>query len=195
MSDGEEVGAEVPAASPPAESAPEVVSASSSEVAPVTEPEPVPLPEIEIPVEPETPEASPAPVSDSTPASPQPEPPPVSDSAPTPPPTPAPTEKAAVSSAATPAASQPATPATPPIPDTSIRSRLGEALEAIRFRKRARLDKILQLAAKKRKIKNDDVEKLLRVSDSTAQRYLNQLVVEAKLRRVGHAKQPTYEPL
>ena len=44
-------------------------------------------------------------------------------------------------------------------------------------------------------IKNDDVEKLLRVSDSTAQRYLGQLVREGKLRRVGALKQPTYESI
>ena len=76
-----------------------------------------------------------------------------------------------------------------------IKSRLGQALEVLRFRKRAKLDKILAFAAKKKSIKNDDVEKLLKVSDATAQRYLNQLISEGKLRRVGHPKQPTYEPV
>ncbi len=76
----------------------------------------------------------------------------------------------------------------------SIKDRAYAALEKLRFNKRAKLDKVVALAAKKRSIKNDDVEKLLRVSDSTAQRYLNQLMKEGKLRRVGSPKQPTYEP-
>lgn len=91
-----------------------------------------------------------------------------------------------------------ASPSSPPPPlqpvtDTSIKNRLNQALEAIRFRRRAKLDKILVLAAKKNSIKNDDVEKLLRVSDSTAQRYLNQLVLERKLRRSGPPQNAIYE--
>mgnify|MGYP003395643963 CR=1 FL=1 len=54
-------------------------------------------------------------------------------------------------------------------------------LEKIRFNKRAKLEKIVALAQKKRSMVNDDVEKLLRVSDSTATRYLAQLVQEGKL--------------
>lgn len=84
-------------------------------------------------------------------------------------------------------------PATPVAP-LSIKDRAYAALEKLRFKKRAKLDKVVALASKKRSIKNDDVEKLLRVSDSTAQRYLNQLMKEGKLRRVGSPKQPTYEP-
>lgn len=108
--------------------------------------------------------------------------PPISSPEPTPPPPPAPTisEKAAVSSAAI------------PVP---IHDRLSQAFEALRFRKRARLDKILQLAARKGRIKNDDVEKLLKVSDSTAQRYLNQLVLEGKLHRSGETTNITYKPV
>jgi predicted HTH transcriptional regulator len=77
----------------------------------------------------------------------------------------------------------------------SIKDRAYAALEKIRFRKRAKLDKILVLAAKKHSIKNDDVEKLLHVSDSTAQRYLNQLVQEGRLKRLGAPKHATYEPV
>ena len=80
-------------------------------------------------------------------------------------------------------------------PQNAIRSYLSAALEKIQFRKRAKLDKIVQLVAQKKRIKNDDVEKLLHVSDSTAQRYLNQLVKEGKLKRVGDPHQPTYETI
>src|SRR3989344_5194078 len=82
---------------------------------------------------------------------------------------------------AEPRAPEPVPPPPPPpqpIPDTSIKSRLSQAFEALRFRKRAKLDKVLALAAKKGRIKNNDVEKLLRVSDATASRYLAQLVKE-----------------
>ena len=203
MSDGGDLDAEVPAASPPADAASEAVptsetppvpeipvheSASPEELtaSPIEEREIQAAPAVPEPPEPEpvaseeraVPETADAPESTATPpASVSSSPPPLETA-----------EKAAVSSAAT-----PATPATSAI--LPISARLGEALEALRFRKKARLEKILQLAAKKGRIKNDDVEKLLRVSDSTAQRYLNQLVVQAKLRRVGHAKQPHYEPL
>lgn len=97
----------------------------------------------------------------------------------------------------TPAPPPTETPAPPPQPvaDTSIRGRLSQALEALRFRKRASLDKILQLAAKKKSIKNDDVEKLLRVSDATASRYLAQLVKDGKLRRSGIRGGGRYEPV
>lgn len=206
MSDGGDLDAEVPAASPPADAASDAVP--TPETPPVPEipvhesasPEELtasPIEEREIqaaPAQPEPPEPEPAaseeravpetaaaPESTATPLA------SVSSS----PPLPETAEKAAVSSVATPAT--PATPATSAI--LPISARLGEAFEALRFRKKARLEKILQLAAKEGRIKNDDVEKLLKVSDSTAQRYLNQLVVQAKLRRVGHAKQPHYEPL
>jgi hypothetical protein len=90
-------------------------------------------------------------------------------------------------------------PAPQPVPPTNpttsitIKDRLYAALEKIQFRKRAKLDKVLALAAKKRSIKNDDVEELLKVSDSTAQRYLNQLVREGKLRRSGPPQNAVYE--
>jgi|GEM_PF-1196791 len=90
----------------------------------------------------------------------------------------------------TPQAPQTSTPTAP-----AITSYFSRALDAIQFRKRAKLDKILILAAKKKSIKNDDVEKLLRVSDSTASRYLAQLVKEGRLRRVGKSELATYEPV
>ena len=177
----EAINTEVPAPEPPAEVA-LPVEVSSVEV-PET-PAPVLAPEVVLDVAlepaPEAARAEPEPLT-TTPA------PLTSESVPPPPPVPAPTpppastpNPTAVSSAVTPAL-------------ISIKDRAHAALEAIRFRKRARLDKILQLAAKKGRIKNDDVEKLLKVSDSTAQRYLNQLVLEGKLRRSGPAQNAVYE--
>jgi hypothetical protein len=113
---------------------------------------------------------------------PQPE---IPEPSPTPPPAPAPEVPQPA----------PPPPAPAPTPTASISSYLSRALDKIQFRKRAKLDKILRLAAKKKSIKNDDVEKLLRVSDATASRYLAQLVKEGRLRRVGAQKQPTYEPV
>lgn len=77
---------------------------------------------------------------------------------------------------------------------THPRSFLARALESIQFRKRAKLDKILKLAAEKHSIANDQVEKLLRVSDATATRYLAQLVKEGRLQKIGKESQTRYEP-
>lgn len=66
-------------------------------------------------------------------------------------------------------------------------------LDKISFRKRKRLDKIMTLATQKGKIKNDDVEKLLRVSDSTAQRYLKELARSGKLKLSGKGSETGYE--
>jgi DeoR/GlpR family transcriptional regulator of sugar metabolism len=52
-------------------------------------------------------------------------------------------------------------------------------------RKQARLEKVVVLAAEKRVVTNDDVQKLLRVSDATATRYLNELVRQGRLKRSG----------
>ncbi|MCL9972034.1 MAG: hypothetical protein NBV63_01320 [Candidatus Pacebacteria bacterium] len=55
----------------------------------------------------------------------------------------------------------------------------------IQNRKRKKLDKILALLDSKKNIGNDDVEKLLHVSDATATRYLSQLEKEGKVIQVG----------
>lgn len=68
-------------------------------------------------------------------------------------------------------------------------------LQKIRGRTEKRLSKIMSLAAKKRKITNDDAQKLLRVSDATATRYLSQLVKQGRLKRQGSPKDAWYEPL
>lgn len=89
--------------------------------------------------------------------------------------------------------SQPPQPVSPTNPQAVISSYLSRALEKVQFRKRAKLEKILVLAKAKRSIKNDDVEKLLKVSDATATNYLAQLVREGKLKRSGIRAGTVYE--
>ncbi|MEK7066416.1 MAG: hypothetical protein AAB965_02480 [Patescibacteria group bacterium] len=97
-------------------------------------------------------------------------------------------------------AAQPTAQAVGPNP----RSFLAKALEKIQFRKRAKLEKIVKLATEKtldhggsgkKSITNDQVQKLLYVSDATASRYLLQLVKEGKLKKVGPDGRARYEPV
>ena len=60
-----------------------------------------------------------------------------------------------------------------------------KARAVIQGRKRKKLDKILDAVTKHGSITNDQVEKLLRVSDATATRYLTQLEKEGKLKQEG----------
>ena len=64
-------------------------------------------------------------------------------------------------------------------------SLLAQAREKLQFRKRKKLDRILVEITKKGKITNDEVEKLLHISDKTAERYLSQLVKEQKIKTNG----------
>ena len=59
------------------------------------------------------------------------------------------------------------------------------ARNAIQFRKRKKLDKVMSLFLKQSKITNDEVEKFLHVSDATATRYLSQLEKEGKIKQSG----------
>src|SRR3989344_1251051 len=52
-------------------------------------------------------------------------------------------------------------------------------------RKRKKIEKIMELFQKKEQITNDEVEKLLRVSDATATRYLSVLEREGKIKQLG----------
>ena len=65
------------------------------------------------------------------------------------------------------------------------RELLVKAREVIQFRKRKKLEKIIDMFLKQSSITNDDVQKLLYVSDATATRYLRQLEIEGKVRRQG----------
>ncbi|MBI2630808.1 winged helix-turn-helix transcriptional regulator [Candidatus Nomurabacteria bacterium] len=70
------------------------------------------------------------------------------------------------------------------------------ARNAIQFRKRKKLDRVMSLFLKQSKITNDEVEKLLHVSDATATRYLSQLEKEGKIKQSGKTgKGVKYEKL
>lgn len=70
-------------------------------------------------------------------------------------------------------------------PKNSIRELLNKAKNAIQFRKRKKLDKVMAMFLKQSKITNDEVEKFLHVSDATATRYLSQLEKENKIKQTG----------
>ena len=61
------------------------------------------------------------------------------------------------------------------IPVSRSRELLTKAREMIQFRKRKKLDKVMGMFLKQSSITNDEVEKLLHISDATATRYLEQL--------------------
>ena len=65
------------------------------------------------------------------------------------------------------------------------RDLLMKARAMMQDRKRKKLQKILELLNMKSKITNDEVEKLLHVSDATATRYLSLLEKEGKIHQVG----------
>ncbi|PIQ68968.1 MAG: hypothetical protein COV91_01430 [Candidatus Taylorbacteria bacterium CG11_big_fil_rev_8_21_14_0_20_46_11] len=64
-------------------------------------------------------------------------------------------------------------------------ARLVVANAKIQATKQKRLDKIMSRLSEKGKITNDEVEKLLRVSDATATRYLDALEKEGRVRQEG----------
>ena len=64
-------------------------------------------------------------------------------------------------------------------------SLLAKAREAIQFRKRKKLEKIMGMFLKQASITNDEVEKLLHISDATSTRYLEQLEKEGKIKQEG----------
>ena len=63
------------------------------------------------------------------------------------------------------------------------RQLLISARNAIQFRKRKKLDRVMSLFLQQSKITNDEVEKFLHVSDATATRYLSQLEKEGKIKQ------------
>ena len=96
-------------------------------------------------------------------------------------PTPAPEPPQAASTPVTPApASINAPQATHPARDLLVKARA-----TIQDRKHKKLEKILEALTAKGKITNDEVEKLLHVSDATATRYLSALEKEGKIQQVG----------
>jgi hypothetical protein len=74
-----------------------------------------------------------------------------------------------------------------------IRALLVKAQAKIQFNKQKKLEKIILLAQKKKIITNDDVQKLLYVSDATTTRYLVKLVQEGRLARAGNPRDAKYQ--
>lgn len=54
------------------------------------------------------------------------------------------------------------------------------------------LQKILKFLQGKEKVTNDDVEKMLKVSNATAERYLDRLEKQGELKQVGKTGQGVY---
>lgn len=142
-----------------------VPDAPIPEPAPIAPPEPIPepiQPQAEAPVPPETPTAQ---IPANEPIAPVPEP------FPEQPPQPVP---------------QAQVPAPVFAPITNFARDLTiKARAVIQGRKRKKLDKILEFVTAKGSVTNDQVEKLLHVSDATATRYLTQLEKEGKLKQEG----------
>ena len=74
-----------------------------------------------------------------------------------------------------------------------IHSLLIKAQAKIQSNKQKKLNEIIQLAQKKQIIKNEDVQKLLRISSATATRYLVKLVQQGRLTRVGSPRDAKYQ--
>ena len=74
-------------------------------------------------------------------------------------------------------------------PEPSQKEKLGllrqMARATIQLRREKKLVKIMTLFVKQTEITNDEVEKLLHVSDATATRYLTELEKRGKLKQVG----------
>ena len=134
---------------------------------PATAPEAAPSEPVEVPLA-ETPTAQ-IPASEPLPLEPEPI---------TPSPAPEPPQ-AATSASATPASTS-SSQATHPSRDLLVKARA-----TIQDRKRKKLEKILEALNAKGKITNDEVEKLLHVSDATATRYLSALEKGGKIQQVG----------
>lgn len=77
-------------------------------------------------------------------------------------------------------------------PPKSAKYFLTKALEAIQFRKRAKLEKIIKFITAKGSAGNDQIEKLLHISNATATRYLSQLVREGRLKKIGIGSETRY---
>ncbi|MGB2580541.1 MAG: hypothetical protein WBC83_02505 [Minisyncoccia bacterium] len=67
----------------------------------------------------------------------------------------------------------------------SIRELFTKAQLAIQNRKRKKIDRVMDLFAKRTSITNNEVEKLLHISDATATRYLSALEKEGKIKQSG----------
>lgn len=104
-----------------------------------------------------------------------------------PPPTPAP-QPSSPTQSSPPTHAQQSVPILLPPDDLVLRG-----LAARRARREAKLQKVLELVKKEGPLGSIDVQKHLHVSDSTATRYLKELVRQGKLKRVGSPSRARYE--
>ena len=74
-----------------------------------------------------------------------------------------------------------------------IRALLAKANAKLHSNRQKKLDNLMLMAQKKRIITNDDVQKLLRVSDATATRYLVKLVEQGRLALAGNPRDAKYQ--
>ncbi len=170
---------------PPADPTPQQATDGQSTQAPpsdlVTPPaaEPTPPPEAAAPAPEPTPTETPAEAE-------------VSEVAPEPTPEPQAQPEPAQSNSPTPssATAQAVAPTSQPSPKATagtaiITELLVKARAKIQDRRKKKLEKIMTKLSETGKISNDEVERLLRVSDATATRYLDLLEKEGKLRQEG----------
>jgi predicted HTH transcriptional regulator len=135
----------------------------------------------------ETPTPPPAPTTDINASE---ETPPKTEESPRTPPQQGTAQPEETTTPASPPESLPA-PATPiPTPPPNIlQLLLTKAHLVTQLRKQKKLIKVMEMFATKKSITNDDVEKLLHVSDATALRYLTQLKKENKITQIGKTGQ------
>jgi len=76
-----------------------------------------------------------------------------------------------------------------------IRTLLAKANAKIQSKRQKKLELLMQSVSKKGKIDNREVQKLLRISDKTAERYLNKLVSQGRLKRSGAGRDVIYIPV
>jgi hypothetical protein len=74
-----------------------------------------------------------------------------------------------------------------------IRALLAKANAKLHSNRQKKLDNLMLMAQKKKIITNDDVQKLLRVSDATATRYLVKLVQQGRLERAANPRDAKYQ--
>ncbi len=76
-------------------------------------------------------------------------------------------------------------------PLDNTRDKQGEEKEDVK-KKRENLEKAREFFAERDRVANDDIEKLLGVSDATATRYLDELEKEGLIRQVGKTGKHVY---
>ncbi len=72
------------------------------------------------------------------------------------------------------------------------RKRSGDLISGQAKKKPENKEKILEFLRENKKVANNDIEKLLDVSDATATRYMNELEKEQKVRQIGKTGNAVY---